>query len=316
MKDLGKNAVTFVSVGEEGVAQRLDNYLFRALKGVPKSHVYRIVRSGEVRINGKRGKPTTRLSQGDELRIPPLRVGVANENTAVSKVPRAALPEVLHEDEFLLALNKPVGLAVHGGSGVSFGVIELCRTLRPELKFLELVHRLDRDTSGILLLAKKRAALLGMHAILREGLADKRYQVLVKGQWKNNKQSIKLSLSKYVTAEGERRVFVNKDGQDSHTIFRKLKSWPDFTLLEAELKTGRTHQIRVHLAHLGFPILGDEKYGDFGLNRELTKQGLKRMFLHAASLSFVHPSTQVKLRLTALLPVELSRFIAQLDAAV
>ncbi|MEO6023957.1 MAG: RluA family pseudouridine synthase [Burkholderiales bacterium] len=316
MKDLGKNAVTFVSVGEEGVAQRLDNYLFRALKGVPKSHVYRIVRSGEVRINGKRGKPTTRLSQGDELRIPPLRVGVANENTAVSKIPRAALPEVLHEDEFLLALNKPVGLAVHGGSGVSFGVIELCRTLRPELKFLELVHRLDRDTSGILLLAKKRAALLGMHTILREGLADKRYQVLVKGQWKNNKQSIKLSLSKYVTAEGERRVFVNKDGQDSHTIFRKLKSWPDFTLLEAELKTGRTHQIRVHLAHLGFPILGDEKYGDFGLNRELTKQGLKRMFLHAASLSFVHPSTQVELRLTALLPVELSRFIAQLDAAV
>ena len=316
MKDLGKNAVTFVSVGEEGVAQRLDNYLFRALKGVPKSHVYRIVRSGEVRVNGKRGKPTTRLNQGDELRIPPLRIGAANENPVAGKVPRQALPEILHEDEFLLALNKPAGLAVHGGSGVSFGVIELCRTLRPELKFLELVHRLDRDTSGILLLAKKRAALLGMHAILREGQADKRYQVLVKGQWKNDKQSVKLSLRKYVTDEGERRVFVDKDGQDSHTIFRKLKSWPDYTLLEAELKTGRTHQIRVHLAHLGFPILGDEKYGDFALNRELAKQGLKRMFLHAASLSFVHPSTQLELRLAAPLPVELSRFVAQLDNAV
>ena len=315
MKDLGKNAVTFVSVGEEGVAQRLDNYLFRALKGVPKSHVYRIVRSGEVRVNGKRGKPTTRLNQGDELRIPPLRVGETNENSAPSKVPRAAMPEVLFEDEYLLALNKPAGMAVHGGSGVSFGVIELCRHLRPELKFLELVHRLDRDTSGILLLAKKRAALLGMHAILREGQADKRYQVLVKGLWKNDKQSVKLGLSKYVTDEGERRVFVDEDGQDSHTIFRKLKSWPDYTLLEAELKTGRTHQIRVHLAHLGFPILGDEKYGDFPLNRELAKQGLKRMFLHAASLGFVHPSTDVDVRLAAPLPVELGRFIENIDTA-
>lgn len=223
------------------------------------------------------------------------------------------MPSIIFEDETLLALNKPAGLAVHGGSGISSGAIEVCRAARPELNFLELVHRLDRDTSGVLLLAKKRAALLGMHALLRDGGTDKRYQVLVKGQWKNDKQSVKLSLTKYVTSAGERRVSVDEDGMKSHTIFRKTKVWLDYSLLEAELRTGRTHQIRVHLAHLGFPILGDEKYGDFALNRELSKCGLKRMFLHAASLSFEHPITQAAMNLTAPLAPELEEFLSRLQ---
>ena len=311
MKDLGKNAVTFVRVAESGEGQRLDNYLFRTLKGVPKSHVYRIVRSGEIRVNGKRAQPTTRLGEGDELRVPPIRLAEPAEKPSFPRL--APMPEIIFEDETLLALNKPAGLAVHGGSGISSGAIEVCRAARPELKFLELVHRLDRDTSGVLLLAKKRAALLGMHELLREGGTDKRYQVLVKGQWKNDKQSVKLALKKYVTGEGERRVLVDPDGMESHTIFHKTKVWADYSLLEAELKTGRTHQIRVHLAHLGFPILGDEKYGDFALNRELSKRGLKRMFLHAASLSFEHPITQAPLRLAAPLAPELEKFLATLQ---
>ncbi len=308
MKDLGKNAVTFVRVAESGEGQRLDNYLFRTLKGVPKSHVYRIVRSGEIRVNGKRAQPTTRLGEGDELRVPPIRLAEPAEKPSFPRL--APMPEIIFEDETLLALNKPAGLAVHGGSGISSGAIEVCRAARPELKFLELVHRLDRDTSGVLLLAKKRAALLGMHELLREGGTDKRYQVLVKGQWKNEKQSVKLSLAKYVTGEGERRVSVDENGMECHTIFRKTQVWADYSLLEAELKTGRTHQIRVHLAHLGFPILGDEKYGDFALNRELSKRGLKRMFLHAASLSFEHPITHAPLRLAAPLAPELEKFLA------
>lgn len=310
MKDLGKNAVTFVRVEESGEGQRLDNYLFRALKGVPKSHVYRIVRSGEIRVNGKRAQPTTRLGEGDELRVPPLRLAEPATKPSFPRSPR--MPAVIFEDEYLLALNKTAGMAVHGGSGISSGAIEICRAARPELKFLELVHRLDRDTSGALLLAKKRAALLGMHEKLRDGDTDKRYQVLVKGQWQNDKQSVKLSLTKYVTREGERRVSVDEDGMASHTIFRKIKVWPDCSLLEAELKTGRTHQIRVHLAHLGFPILGDEKYGDFALNRELSKRGLKRMFLHAASLRFEHPITHAPLHLTAPLAAELEQFLCNL----
>lgn len=311
MKDLGKNAVSFVRVAESGEGQRLDNYLFRTLKGVPKSHVYRIVRSGEIRVNGKRAQPTTRLGEGDELRVPPIRLAEPAEKPSFPRL--APMPEIIFEDETLLALNKPAGLAVHGGSGISSGAIEVCRAARPELKFLELVHRLDRDTSGVLLLAKKRAALLGMHELLREGGTDKRYQVLVKGQWKNDKQSVKLALKKYVTGEGERRVSVDPDGMESHTIFHKTKVWAEYSLLEAELKTGRTHQIRVHLAHLGFPILGDEKYGDFALNRELSKRGLKRMFLHAASLSFEHPITQAPLRLAAPLAPELEKFLATLQ---
>jgi 23S rRNA pseudouridine955/2504/2580 synthase len=284
---------------------------------VPKSHVYQILRGGEVRVNKKRVKPTYRLQLGDQLRIPPIRVA---EKPQTEFVPAVEFP-ILYEDDALLALNKPSGVAVHGGSGVSFGIIEQMRRARPQAKFLELVHRLDRETSGVLLLAKKRSALTAMHEIMREGNSDKRYYTLVLGQWRNAKQHVRLPLHKFDTPQGEKRVMVREDGQASHTIFTLLKSWPEsslpaFSLLEAQLKTGRTHQIRVHLSHLGFPIAGDDKYGDFARNRELMKQGLKRMFLHAHSISFSHPLTGEPLHITAPLPQELEKFIARLDAGV
>ncbi len=306
MNSLSK--VVYLEVDESGDAQRIDNFLFKHLKGVPKSHIYRMLR-GEVRVNKKRVDQTYRLRLGDLLRIPPVRVA---SQEAPPYIPRAELP-ILYEDDALLAVNKPAGIAVHGGSGVSFGVIEQMRRARPEARFLELVHRLDRETSGVLLLAKKRSALTGMHEVMREGGSDKRYLALVLGRWTNVRQHVRLPLHKYDTREGEKRVMVKEGGQASHTIFSLQKSWPECSLLEAELKTGRTHQIRVHLAHLGFPIAGDDKYGDFARNRELAKQGLKRMFLHAESIAFIHPLTGEALSIAAPLPPELQGFIARLD---
>jgi 23S rRNA pseudouridine955/2504/2580 synthase len=320
MNGLSKDSVNFVEIDESGAAQRIDNFLFKRLKGVPKSHIYRILRGGEVRVNKKRIDQTYRLQLGDLLRIPPIRVAEKHEIPAVH-VPAAEFP-VIYEDEALLAVNKPAGLAVHGGSGVSFGVIEQLRNARPQAKFLELVHRLDRETSGVLLLAKKRAALTAMHEIMREGNSDKRYFALVLGQWKNAKQHVRLPLHKFDTPQGEKRVMVREDGQASHTVFALRKNWAPqndglgFSLLEAQLKTGRTHQIRVHLAHLGFPIAGDDKYGDYTCNKALAKQGLKRMFLHAYSIAFAHPLTGEPLRLVAPLAKELEGFIAKLDADV
>jgi 23S rRNA pseudouridine955/2504/2580 synthase len=310
MKDLSKDSVTRTEIGEEECGQRIDNYLTRHLKGVPKSHIYRILRSGEVRVNKKRIDQTYRLQEGDVVRIPPVRTA---ERQAAVYVPATEFP-ILYEDDALLAIDKPAGTAVHGGSGVSFGVIEQLRQARPKVKLLELVHRLDRETSGVLLVAKKRSALTAMHEIMREGNSDKRYLVLVLGQWKNARQHVKLPLYKYDTPQGEKRVVVHEEGQAAHTIFTLKKSWPEFSLLEAQLKTGRTHQIRVHLSHLGFPIAGDAKYGDFARNKELAKRGLKRMFLHASSISFKHPLTGEPLSLAAPLPQELERFIARLDA--
>ncbi len=312
MKDLSKDSVTWAEVDEGGAGQRIDNFLARHLKGVPKSHIYRILRSGEVRVNKKRVDQTYRLHLGDLVRIPPVRT--AEREAGEVYVPAAEFP-VLYEDDALLAIDKPAGVAVHGGSGVSFGVIEQLRQARPQAKFLELVHRLDRETSGVLLLAKKRSALTTLHEMMREGRTDKRYLTLVLGQWKNAKRHVKLPLHKYTTAEDERRVMVHAEGQESHTIFALQKSWPGYSLLEAQLKTGRTHQIRVHLAHLGFPIAGDDKYGDFARNKELAKQGLKRMFLHAHAMGLNHPLTGEPMRLMAPLPPELARFVARLDAA-
>lgn len=311
MNSLSKDSVTFLTIDESAAGQRVDNYLFRQLKGVPKSHIYRILR-GEVRVNKKRIDQTYRLQLDDVVRIPPIRVAEKVEPRV--HIPLVEFP-ILYEDDALLAINKPAGIAVHGGSGVSFGVIEQLRHARPQAKFLELVHRLDRETSGILLVAKKRSALVAMHDIMREGNSDKRYFALVLGQWKNSRQHVKLPLFKFDTPQGEKRVMVRDDGQASHTIFNLQQSWEAFTLLEAELKTGRTHQIRVHLAHLGYPIAGDDKYGDFARNRELMKQGLKRMFLHAHSIAFAHPLTGEPLHITAPLPPELSGFVARLTAA-
>ena len=313
MNGLSKESVTFLEIDESGEAQRIDNFLFRHLKGVPKSHIYRMLR-GEVRVNKKRVDQTYRLKLGDLLRIPPVRVAQKEEVPQVY-IPAVELP-IIYEDDALLVVNKPAGIAVHGGSGVSFGVIEQMRRARPEAKFLELVHRLDRETSGVLLLAKKRSALTAMHEIMREGNSDKRYLALVLGQWNNVRQHVKLPLFKFDTVQGEKRVMVKEDGQASHTIFTLQKNWPGFSLLEAQLKTGRTHQIRVHLSHLGFPIAGDDKYGDFARNRELMKVGLKRMFLHAHSIAFNHPLTGEAMQISAPLPPDLASFVAKLDAAI
>ncbi|MGD8478295.1 MAG: RluA family pseudouridine synthase, partial [Burkholderiales bacterium] len=217
--------------------------------------------------------------------------------------------KVLYEDDWLLAIDKPAGVAVHGGSGISLGVIEQLRELRPNQPYLELVHRLDRETSGVLLLAKRRRALTELHAQLRHGGVDKRYQVLVMGHWQNRHQSVRLPLRKFVAGGGERRVVVDEQGAAAVTVFHLLGHYDGFSLLEAELKTGRTHQIRVHLSHLGFPIAGDDKYGDFAANKALEKAGLKRMFLHAASVTLKHPVSEQRLRIEAPLPVALKRFL-------
>lgn len=316
MAEVSKDSVTQAIISEEDQGQRLDNYLLRVCKGVPKSHVYRIIRSGEVRVNGKRAAASDRVKAGDMLRIPPIRVARRTEEIVAGAEIKAELP-ILFEDDAMLVVDKPAGIAVHGGSGVSFGVIEALRRQRPQARFLELAHRLDRETSGLLLVGKKRSALAALHDMFREGGsgrgADKRYLLLVKGRWMDPVRNVKLPLFKYLQESGERRVRVSPDGKPSHTVFRLLARWERFSLLEAELRTGRTHQIRVHCAHLGFPIAGDEKYGDFTLNRALPKEGLKRMFLHAWKMTLPHPVSGNEIALTAPLPAVLDDFLKKLS---
>jgi 23S rRNA pseudouridine955/2504/2580 synthase len=307
---------TVVDSGDEG--RRLDNHLLRLCKGVPKSHVYRIIRSGEVRLNGKRAAASDRIEAGDVLRIPPIRLARKREEIIAGAQIKVELP-ILYEDEALLAVDKPAGIAVHGGSGVSFGVIETLRRQRPQARFLELAHRLDRETSGLLLIAKKRSALTVLHELFRESGGGpgrgigKRYLLLVRGRWGEPARQIWLPLAKYLTPSGERRVRVAPDGKPALTLFRLLARWERFSLLEAELRTGRTHQIRVHCAQIGFPIAGDEKYGDFELNRRLSKEGLKRMFLHAWKMRLPHPASGEIMELQASLPAVLHRFMQALS---
>jgi len=317
MNGAANKSVTHLVIGEDGPGQRLDNFLIRIFKGVPKSHLYRILRSGEVRVNSRRVGAGYRLSIGDMLRLPPLRIAERTQGEVDEAAKQRVDLPIVYEDEAMLVIDKPDGIAVHGGSGVSFGVIEALRRQRPEAKFLELAHRLDRETSGILLIGKKRLALTALHDMFREhgAGADKRYLVLVKGRWMNTTQHVKLPLHKSLTEGGERRVSVNAEGKAAHTIFRLLARWPEMSLLEAQLKTGRTHQIRVHLAHLGFPILGDEKYGDFTFNRNLRQDGLKRMALHAWRMAFRHPLTAAPLECIAPLPDGIGGYIAAVDAA-
>jgi len=319
MAEVSKSSVSQAIISEDEQGQRLDNFLLRICKGVPKSHVYRILRSGEVRVNSKRCDASYRLQLGDVLRIPPVRIAQKSEEVVAGAEFKAELP-ILYEDEAMLVIDKPAGIAVHGGSGVSFGVIEALRRQRPQARFLELAHRLDRETSGILLVGKKRSALVALHDMFREGGvgaggrgADKRYLVLVSGRWMDPVRNVRLPLLKYLLDSGERRVRVADDGKASHTVFRLLARWENFSLLEAELKTGRTHQIRVHLAHLGFPIAGDEKYGDFSLNKALPRTGLKRMFLHAWRMRLPHPLGGEALALEAPLPESLQGFLRQLS---
>lgn len=315
--------VKTILVEEDSAGQRLDNFLMRHLKGVPKTHVYRIIRSGEVRVNKGRAAADSRVQAGDAVRLPPVRISerVAEKTQAMlDNVARAAPSRefaVLFEDDCMLAIDKPAGVAVHGGSGVSFGVIEQLRMARPQAKFLELVHRLDRDTSGILLIAKKRSALKNLQDQFRERETGKTYLALVAGRWPANKKVLDKPLHKYLLPDGERRVkVVSRDDPDGMPSVTLVKIRDDgaagFTLLEVTIKTGRTHQIRVHLASEGFPIAGDDKYGDFELNKALLRSGtspvLKRMFLHAWRLQFTHPASGERLQLLADLPPDLEAF--------
>jgi len=313
--------VTQVTVDDESTGQRLDNFLLRQLKGVPKTHVYRIIRSGEVRVNKGRAAADTRVQTGDVVRVPPVRVSARVAEKAAAPAPAREFP-VLLEDEHLLAIDKPAGVAVHGGSGVSFGVIEQMRQARPQARFLELVHRLDRETSGILLLAKKRSALTALQDQFRGRETGKTYLALVLGAWPARQKVLDQPLHKYLvaggTGEGERRVRVvardDPDGMKSVTLVKVARQLDGFTLLEVTIKTGRTHQIRVHLASAGHPIAGDDKYGDFERNKALQKQGLKRMFLHAWRLQFNHPASGERIELLSPLPPELDQFVAHVPA--
>lgn len=324
VKDIigGKNAAAapnakIVTVDEESAGQRLDNFLMRHLKGVPKTHVYRIIRSGEVRVNKGRASADTRVQSGDAIRLPPVRTAPEPTEEAIRAVPPREFP-ALYEDDFLLAIDKPAGTAVHGGSGVSFGVIEQLRRARPEARFLELVHRLDRDTSGILLVAKKRSALTKLQDQFRERVTDKTYLALVNGAWPARQKVLDQPLRKYLLPDGERRVKVttadDPDAMRALTLVkvrstappRQEKGLPAMSLLEVTIRTGRTHQIRVHLSAGGHGIAGDDKYGDFELNHRLQKAGLGRMFLHAWRLQFDHPATGERVALQAELPPELA----------
>ena len=305
-----------VQVFEDSNGQRLDNFLLRELKGVPKTHVYRIIRSGEVRLNKSRAQADSRVKCGDVVRIPPTRTAAAEKEMGAAAIPARTF-ELLFEDEHFLAIDKPAGIAVHGGSGLSFGLIEQLRRARPAAPFLELVHRLDRETSGILLVAKKRSALLRLQEQFRARETGKTYLALVSGAWTVRHKVIDQPLHKYLLPDGERRVRVttsdDPDGMRSVTLVAPRRVFPaqpgpglpPMTLLEVNIKTGRTHQIRVHLSSAGYPIAGDDKYGDFSLNRALARSGLRRMFLHAWRLQFDHPVSGERLALCSELPMEL-----------
>jgi 23S rRNA pseudouridine955/2504/2580 synthase len=307
-EETGKK-VSFVTIDEASAGQRLDNFLLKTLKGVPKSLVYRIVRKGEVRVNKGRISVSYRLQDGDLVRIPPVRVSSGENAGQPSKHLKTGIDNaILFEDERYLVINKPSGMAVHGGSGVSHGVIETLRAMRPEQKFMELAHRLDRETSGCLLVAKKREALTTFQDLQRKGKVDKKYLALVDGNW-GRKTAIEIDapLKKNTLKGGERIVQVDADGKDSVTRFRVLEQFKSSMLVEAELLTGRTHQIRVHLQHAGTPIIGDDKYGNVDANRYFREKGVYRLFLHAFFLSFHDPLTGTLLTFEAPLDTDLQQ---------
>jgi 23S rRNA pseudouridine955/2504/2580 synthase len=310
--------VQYVEAGEGDAGQRLDNFLVRTLKGVPRTHLYRLLRKGEVRVNSKRAKPDQRLEAGDRIRLPPVRRPDPDAPGTI-RPPSPSLQKLLtdaivYEDADLLVLNKPAGIAVHGGSGTSHGVIEALRAARPDDKELELVHRLDRDTSGCLMVARRRSALRDLHAQLREGQTEKRYLALVCGKWDLGQKRIELALATGERRGGERHVAVRTHGQMAVSTFRPVQFFGVVaTLMEVEIGTGRTHQIRVHAAYAGHPVAGDDKYGDRERNEELRGYGLTRMFLHAASIGVNRPGTQEPLHVSAPLGADLH---AVLDALI
>ena len=308
----------FVDVDEEHDGQRLDNFLITHLKGVPKTHVYRIIRKGEIRINKGRVKQTTRLKQGDSIRIPPIRLSESNLGDLDGARYAFLNKAILFEDEGLLVLNKPSGMAVHAGSGIQVGVIEAIRALRTDLKYIELVHRLDRETSGCLVLAKKSSVLKALHEdfknnSLKNPRLDKRYICLVKGEWQGGQRRVIKALNTNAQRGGERMVMVDDNGSYASSIIRPLSTSEAASVLEVKLLTGRTHQVRVHSLSEGHPLAGDQKYGEREFNKKMKVHGLSRLFLHAAQLTFYHPMTEAKMTVEAPLPSELSSVLSRLE---
>ncbi|XSG85878.1 MAG: 23S rRNA pseudouridine(955/2504/2580) synthase RluC [Methylohalobius sp. ZOD2] len=310
-----ENGPRFIEIDIHDSGQRIDNFLITRLKGMPKSRIYRLLRKGEVRVNKGRIKAHYRLRAGDRIRLPPMTLPARardGENPEVQMMGRRLEECILYEDDWLLAINKPSGMPVHGGSGLQGGVIEGLRQVRPEARFLELVHRLDKDTSGCLLIAKRKQALRELHRIFREDRVDKRYLALLNGVWRRRREMVDVSLRKFVLHGGERFVKVDREGKPSRTEFRTLERFTEATLVEARLLTGRTHQIRVHAAYLGHPILGDTRYGNEEANRRWRGRGLKRLFLHAWRLELPHPADGSRLRLEAPLEAELGYLLEAL----
>jgi len=305
--------VQFVTVDSDHIGQRLDNFLLARLKGLPKSHLYRVIRKGEVRVNKGRIKPDYRLQEGDIVRIPPLRLSAPKTDTPSEHLQKLITNTILYEDDGLLIINKPSGMAVHGGSGINFGVIETIRALRPQAKFLELVHRLDRDTSGCLLIAKKSSVLKELHELLRTGDIQKCYLALVQGYWPKHLHEVDAPLKKNILQSGERMVFVQNDGKQSLTEFNVVQRFSEVTLIQAKPKTGRTHQIRVHAQHAEHPVVGDEKYGEKKFNKHMRKLGCKRLFLHASQLIFTLPTSGKDISVKAELPEDLQKFLDKLN---
>ncbi len=313
MENLTKPTVQWLDISAQQAGQRIDNFLLRFLKGVPKSRIYRLLRKGEVRVNKGRIRPEYRLKCGDQVRVPPVRVSVPSRISPSAQAVQKLLDAVLYEDERLLVLNKPAGMAVHGGSQLSHGVIETLRVARPRAPYLELVHRLDRDTSGCLMIAKRRSELRLLHELLRTGRVEKRYLLLVQGDWRGGPHQVKAALQKNLLQSGERMVRVDEGGKMALTHFRFLEWYGSASLMEADLKTGRTHQIRVHAAHAGHPLAGDEKYGAATFNSRIRSLGLKRLFLHAHTIAFEDSERHRSIHVSAPLSADLRRLIQQLE---
>jgi 23S rRNA pseudouridine955/2504/2580 synthase len=316
MKSLGdqsRSTVRMVTIQEDQAGQRIDNFLITELKGVPRSLIYRILRKGEVRVNKRRIKPQYRIQCGDIIRLPPLREAHAAEKPAPhDKLLTSLKQSIIYQDAGLLVINKPSGVAVHGGSGISYGVIEGLRAAL-DLPYLELVHRLDRDTSGCLMIAKKRSVLRQLHTLLRTGQVSKNYLALVKGRWQGGKRSIRMTLKKNVLSSGERVVRVSEGGKSTLSVFSPQAFYSNATLMSVSLKTGRTHQIRVQAAESGHPLAGDSKYGDAAFNRTLREYGLRRLFLHAAELGFTLPEDSQRIVVKAPLPDDLMQVLQALE---
>jgi 23S rRNA pseudouridine955/2504/2580 synthase len=310
--DTPASGVRHVEIDSSRDGQRLDNFLIGVLKGVPKSHVYRLLRKGEVRVNKGRAKPDYRLQAGDSVRLPPVRVAAAAAPKAGGRGFEWLSERILFEDDHLIVMDKPAGLSVHSGSGVSVGLIEALRALRPDATQLELAHRLDRDTSGCLLIAKTRPALLALHRLLKEGGVRKHYLAIVKGRWRGGPRDVSAALDTGHRQDGQRRVRVGDEGKEATSRFVPLNAFSQASLVEIELFTGRTHQARVHAAHLGHPIAGDDKYGDWDFNRVIRAYGLDRLALHAARVRFDHPVTGRKMQFESPLPAELSHVLERM----